>query len=808
MRSQTPSSSSRPSLLLSLLLSALSVSLSLTPKSSLSRGSSLSVEDESHILVSSDGSFTCGFLNVGSNAYSFSIWFSNSADKTVVWTANRERPVNGQGSRVSLQREGNMVLADVDGSTIWNANTSSTDANRAELLNTGNLVLKDPIGNVLWQSFDYPTDTLLPLQPITKSKRLVSARGGGAISSGYFILFFDNDNVLKLMYDGPEISSLYWPNPDYDVFGNGRTNYNGSRYAVLDGMGRFRSSDKFEFYASDYGLGIRRRMTLDYDGNLRLYSLNESTRLWSVSWVALSQQCNVHGLCGRNGICSYTPVRTCSCPPGYEMKDPSDWNQGCRPKFNQSCKPQEVEFVQIPQVDFYGFDLDYAKNISFEACRQKCLDACSCLGFGFRLTGEGVCYPKSAFFNGYRSPAFPGSTYLKVPKNLSSESSMIKESEPFCDPSKSAVMLGSSDMYKGSGKVKYMYLYWFVAVLGVIEALFIVMGWWYLFRGHGTTMSVEDGYLAISNQFRRFTYAELKKATKKFKEELGRGGSGSVYKGVLKDERAVAVKRLGDALEGGEEFWAEVTIIGRIYHMNLVRMWGFCSEGAHRLLVYEFVENRSLDKHLFSNDSSSVLGWEERLKIAIGTAKGLSYLHHECLEWVIHCDIKPENILLGEDFEPKIADFGLAKLSERGGPGSNFSRIRGTMGYMAPEWALNLPITAKVDVYSYGVVLLELVRGIRLSNWVVDGEDGEMELKRFVRLAKEMMEKGKRCWVKDFVDSRLSGEYNWEQAATMVELGINCVDEERSRRPTMDMIVQTLLDCKDGKSSSLLQFSE
>ncbi|KAL2920860.1 putative receptor protein kinase ZmPK1 [Bienertia sinuspersici] len=200
---------------------------------------------------------------------------------------------------------------------------------------------------------------------------------------------------------------------------------------------------------------------------------------------------------------------------------------------------------------------------------------------------------------------------------------------------------------------------------------------------------MEDGYHAISNQFRSFSYNELNNATREFKEVLERGGFGDVYKGILDDDRAVAVKKLGNVVQGEEEFWAEVSTIGKIYHMNLARMWGFCSEKKHRLLVYEYVENGSLDKHLFLPKTR--LGWKDR-----------------------------------------------------GGHGSSeMIRIRGTKGYMAPEWAINLPITAKVDVYSYGVVILELVNGIRLSTWVMDDEQlGSMEvpeLVKFVRLAKRKM---------------------------------------------------------------------
>eukprot|EP00268_Persea_americana_P016587 TRINITY_DN17866_c2_g1_i1.p1 TRINITY_DN17866_c2_g1~~TRINITY_DN17866_c2_g1_i1.p1 ORF type:complete len:916 (+),score=163.98 TRINITY_DN17866_c2_g1_i1:275-2749(+) len=809
MRNPSPSSklATLLLLLLCLLISFLSskavASSSSTRKSSLNRGSSLSVEEDSDPLTSPDTTFSSGFYQVGSNAYCFSIWFTHSANKSVVWMANRDRPVNGRGSRISLDRDGNMVLTDVDGSVVWNSNTSNSRGQSVELSNNGNLVLKDPDGNFLWQSFDFPTDTLLPSQPITKGKKLISASANGVVSSGYYSFYFDNDNVLKMMYDGPEISSLYWPNPDYNVFQNGRSNYNSSRYGVLDEMGLFVASDQFGFNASDLGLGIKRRLTLDYDGNLRLYSLDESTGLWGISWAAMAVECKVHGLCGRNGICVYAPTLKCSCAVGYEMRDPSDLGKGCKLKINLSCDPNQVKFVALQQIDFYGFDSAYRENISLESCRQLCLNDCSCEAFMYRNGGDGACFAKSALFNGYRSVAFPGTMYLKLPKNVNvSGSSMIKESNPICESSKAERLMGSSDMYKTTHDMKYIYFYWFVSAIGVIEVLFVASGWWYLFRSHGVPTSEEEGYRALYNQFRRFTYAELKKATKKFKEELGRGGSGCVYKGVLDDDRVVAVKKLGDAIQGEEEFLAEMSTIGRIYHMKLVRMWGYCSERSHRLLVYEYVENGSLDKHLFSNSSSgnmplTFLGWSDRFKIAVGTAKGLAYLHHECLEWVIHCDVKPENILLDSDFEPKIADFGLAKLSQRGGSGSNFSQIRGTKGYMAPEWASNLPITAKVDVYGYGVVLLEIVSGNRLSSRVVDGDVEEVELQRFVRMAKEKLEGGEETWISDFVDVRLNGQFDCRQAEVMVEIGISCVEEDRNKRPTMDMVVQTLLACDD-----------
>ncbi|KAI3474141.1 hypothetical protein Pfo_028929 [Paulownia fortunei] len=764
----------------------------------LKRGDSISVGKKSEFITSPDNSFTCGFYGLGTNANWFAIWFTNSRDRTLVWMANRDRPVNGEGSKVTIRRDGTMVLTDVDGTVVWQTNTSTTDVAAAELLNTGNLVLKNPQGEILWQSFGFPTDTLLPSQTFTKNTRLTSALGKGNYGSGYFNLYFGSDNVLRLISDSPDTSTTYWPNPDFDIYTNGRTNYNSSRIAVLDDMGRFLSSDQLKFNASDMGYGIKRRLTMDYDGNLRVYSLNNTTGLWAITWQALAQPCNIKGVCGRNAICVYAPEPKCTCPPGFEVSNQSDWNAGCKATFNQTLLySRQVKFLEIPHTDYYGFDLNTTRTVTLETCRDMCLEDFRCQAFSYRLLGQGFCFVKSALLNGYASPDFPASIYIKVPNSVEATKPDISHaSSQTCGSSEAEILVGSPSMYDfNSRRVKWVYIYSFAAALGAIEMMFILLGWWFLFRKHGVPSSVEAGYRMITSQFRRYNYSELKKATNNFKEELGRGGSGAVYKGVLSDDRVVAVKRLGDVFRAQDEYFAEISTLGKINHMNLVRILGFCSERRHRLLVYEYLNNLSLDRHLFG---SSFLGWKQRYAVALGTAKGLAYLHHECLEWVIHCDVKPENILLDSEFQPKIADFGLAKLSQREGPGSEFTRIRGTKGYMAPEWTLNHPITAKVDVFGYGVVILEMVRGIRLCNWVVEDNDKqEAALTSFVRITKEKMKCGSSSWVEGVVDSRLDGKFSRKQAATLIQTGISCVEEDRNKRPTMASVVQTLLECED-----------
>ncbi|XP_006644498.2 putative receptor protein kinase ZmPK1 [Oryza brachyantha] len=762
----------------------------------LGTGSSLSVEDRARpFLVSPDGTFSCGFLQVGDNAFSFSVWYNAAKNGTVVWTANRDAPVNGRGSKVSFGRDGELALADTNGTTVWTGKTSGGKRGlTVSLRDTGNLVIEDPSdGSAVWQSFDWPTDTLLPSQRFNKQTKLVA---------GYYSLYFDNDNVLRMLYDGPEIASIYWPFPGASVFDNGRTNYNSSRIAILDDAGVFQSSDQLKAEATDLGLGIKRRLTIEQDGNVRMYSLNASTGGWAVTWSALKQPCQAHGLCGRNGICEYQPKLRCSCPPGYVMADRRDWRRGCTPTFpvgncshgsSPALAPAGFKFIKLAHTDFYGFDLGYTESITYKQCRDQCLNMCLCTAFSYRLDGRGRCYPKGTLFNGFRSANFAGNIYLKVP--LGFNASAQSAGGLSCGANVTVVPV-SADVYGmaqgNSGQWTYFFV--FAGVLGVLDILFIATGWWFLSSKQSIHGSLEAGYsMVMTSQFRRFTYRELKAATANFKEELGRGGSGVVYRGVLDGGKVVAVKRLAVdvTMHGDEELWAEMTVLGRINHMNLVRIWGFCSERKHKLLVYEYVENQSLDRHLFdaADGKQTTLSWSDRYKIVLGTARGLAYLHHECLEWVIHCDMKPENILLTREFDAKIADFGLAKLSKRdgGGSGVEFTHMRGTSGYMAPEWALNVPINAKVDVYSFGIVLLEIVVGSRVADQRTEAGE-QLQLPQIVQALRHVVDSGD---VMSLVDARLQGQFNPRQAMEMVRISLACL-EERSSRPTMDDIAKSL----------------
>jgi len=438
------------------------------------------------------------------------------------------------------------------------------------------------------------------------------------------------------------------------------------------------------------------------------------------------------------------------------------------------------------------------------------------------------CYLKSVLFNGRTFPGLPGTVYLKVPADFhvpelqvhqwrqSQDGGLaIQEDIARCDDDDGTnpgteVFLNVSTYSSTSdaGKPVWPYLFGFLSALLVVEAIIIGLGCW-LFSRRGLfrpsrVWAIEEGYKLITSNFQRYTYSEIKRATGDFTSVIGSGGSGVVYKGILGDDRVVAVKVLKNVSQSEQEFQSELSVIGRIYHMNLVRMWGCCSQGKHRFLVSEFIENGSLAEMLFHREremasDAAVLGWDQRFRIALGVAKGLAYLHSECLEWIIHCDMKPENILLDKDLEPKITDFGLAKLLNRDGSDADLSRIRGTRGYMAPEWVSSLPITEKVDVYSYGVVLLELVKGVRISEWVIHGVRlADTDTRMVVKAVQEKMAiHGHESCVEDLIDHRLNGEFNRVQAMAMIKVAVSCVEEDRGKRPNMSSVLHAILSVED-----------
>ncbi|KAF8118264.1 hypothetical protein N665_0005s0032 [Sinapis alba] len=723
-------------------------------------------------LVSSGGTFEMGFFAPGTSSnFYIGLWYHQLSQQTVVWVANRDKPVSDKNTSLLTISNGNLVL--LEGETpVWSTGLSSSSALKAVLLDDGNLVLRDQSGSVLWQSFEHPCDTWLPGAKIRfdkrtkKSQRLTSWKNVEDPSPGLFSLELDESTAYKILWNG---STQYWTsgawNPQSRIFElvpEMRLNY-------IYNFSFFSNATESYFTYTVYNHANVSRLTLDLSGQIKQLSWLDNIKLWNLFWSQPRQQCKVYAYCGSFGICNDKSQPFCQCPHGFRPKSQKDWDlqdysAGCVRKTKLQCPRGDVnQFLPLPNVKLPDkSEVLERKNLTI--CRSACLRNCSCEAYA-HVESSNRCL-----------------TWSKDVLNLQQLEQGNSEGNTFY------LRLSASDMPSGSSsgrkRNKAMILGAVLGSLGVIALVLLVVNLTLRYRRRqGMIREKSDGTLAV------FNYRELQNATKNFSEKLGGGGFGSVFKGGLQDSSDIAVKRLEGISQGEKQFRTEVVTIGTIQHMNLVRLRGFCSEGNKKLLVYDYMPNGSLDSHLFTNQSAEektvVLGWKMRYQIALGTARGLAYLHDECRDCIIHCDIKPENILLDSEFGPKVADFGLAKLV-----GRDFSRVlttmRGTRGYLAPEWISGVAITAKADVYSYGMMLFELVSGRRNT------EQSENERVRFFpSLAATVLTKDGDIW--SLLDTRLEGEpVDVEELKRACKVACWCIQDVESHRPAMSQVVQIL----------------
>ncbi|KAL9240874.1 hypothetical protein vseg_015046 [Gypsophila vaccaria] len=315
----------------------------------------------------------------------------------------------------------------------------------------------------------------------------------------------------------------------------------------------------------------------------------------------------------------------------------------------------------------------------------------------------------------------------------------------------------------------------------------------------------EDEILS-SPGLKAFSYNDLKIATKNFRPDslIGEGGFGYVFKGWIDEQTllparpgsgmVVAVKKLKpEGFQGHKEWLTEVNYLGQLHHPNLVKLIGYCIEGENRLLVYEFMPKGSLENHLFRRGPQPVL-WAMRIKVAIGAAKGLAFLH-DADSQVIYRDFKASNILLDSDFNAKLSDFGLAKAGPTGDRTHVSTQVMGTQGYAAPEYVATGRLSAKSDVYSYGVVLLELLSGRRALD-----KSKVLDEQRLVEWAKPYL--GDRRKLFRIMDTKLEGQYPQKAAFTVASLAVQCLHPEPRSRPKMSEILEELEKLQDLKSTS------
>ncbi|CAL5403105.1 unnamed protein product [Camellia sinensis] len=336
-------------------------------------------------------------------------------------------------------------------------------------------------------------------------------------------------------------------------------------------------------------------------------------------------------------------------------------------------------------------------------------------------------------------------------------------------------------------------------VAGVVFAIFLMLGilWWKGCLQHNNTM--EHDLKGLHLHIGSFTLRQIKAATKNFDvaNKVGEGGFGSVYKGLLLDGTVIAVKQLSSkSKQGNREFVNEIGMISALQHPNLVKLYGCCIEGNQLLLVYEYMENNSLARALFGPEEHRLtLDWPTRNRICIGIAKGLAYLHEESRLKIVHRDIKATNVLLDKNLNPKISDFGLAKLDEEENTHIS-TRIAGTYGYMAPEYAMWGYLTDKADVYSFGVVAFEIVFGRSATGSYRRKEDSI----NLLELALDLKEKGN---LMELVDPRLESDFNKEQVMVMLNVALLCTSATAAIRPTMSSVVSMLEGKAEVQSFSI-----
>ena len=626
--------------------------------------------------------------------------------------------------------------------------------------------------DIVWSSFDNPTDTVVPSQNFTVNNVLSSGLYSFSLNkSGNLTLRWNNDVVFWSSGLNASVNANL-SNPQLGLQSIGIL-------SLYDAT--IPSGSVIVAYSSDYAEpgNMLRFLKLDSDGNLRIYSSVRGSGTTTVRWTAVSDQCQVFGYCGNMGICSYNDTSpVCGCPSeNFELVDPNESRKGCKLKTETKDCPGSATMLQMDHTRFLTYPPETVNDVFFvgiSACRGNCLSGGSCVASTTLADGSGQCYIKTSnFVSGYQSPALPSTSYVKV-----------------CGPVVPNPPPPSQEAGK-YGKLKGWVIV--VVILGTFLGLALLEGglWWWCCRKSPNLGGLSTHYALLeyaSGAPVQFSYRELQRATRGFKEKLGAGGFGAVYKGVLTNRTVVAVKQLEGIEQGEKQFRMEVATISSTHHLNLVRLIGFCSEGRHRLLVYEFMKNGSLDSFLFApeDESGKLLSWEHRFIVALGTARGITYLHEECRDCIVHCDIKPENILLDDNYNAKVSDFGLAKLiNPKDHRYRTLTSVRGTRGYLAPEWLANLPITSKSDVYSYGMVLLEIVSGRR--NFEVSAETNG---RKFSVWAYEEFEKGN---IESIVDKKLADTpVDMGQVMRVIKVSFWCIQEQPSQRPMMGKVVQML----------------
>ncbi|KAB2033628.1 hypothetical protein ERO13_D04G028800v2 [Gossypium hirsutum] len=733
-------------------------------------GSSLYTGKQPSSWASPSGNFEFGFYRQG-EGYAAGIWLVGRPENTIVWTAKRDDPPVSSNATLEFTTQGVLLLRTEDGVGNVIANLSGVQlVDSASLLDTGNLVLYEN-RSVVWESFDIPTDTILGGQNLSLYSELISSVSSSNHSTGHYHLLLKSGGLVANLNISSGAAYEYWVFPN--GFSSPVLNLNESGVLALYSSQNF---DQENVLASGSTTGngtmIIYRATLDHDGVFRLYSHQLESNTMSNKWQNLDDECEVPGRCGLNSYCSTSRGNDteCYCYPGFIFIDENAKFLGCSQNFTvDGCETKRDVVIHhnsttLDNVSWAGNLYSVKRNLEKEDCKKACEDDCSC---GGALYSPNHC-------SMYSLPLKYGRKHVNI--TTTAFIKLIPGSTISPPPEKSQILIseGNQSLILTMGLSLGS-----VASLCFVIAICSFLLYRHRVQSYEKLLDSKSSGFAEQFTLRSFTFNELDEATQGFQDELGRGSFGAVYKGTLPgDGKSIAVKRLGMVKEGErDQFRTEMTAIGRNNHRNLVRLLGFCVEGSRKFLVYEYMSNGSLADFLFNRNERPV--WKQRARIALDVAKGILYLHEECEVSIIHCNIKPCNILLDDSLTAKISDFGLAKLLRP----NQRSSTSGAAWYSAPEWQNSAVLSVKVDVYSFGVILLEMI--CCRSNIEVEGRSAdEILLSTFVY----------NCFVGGELNKLVEGEeeVDMKMVERFVKVGLWCIQDDPNLRPLVKNVILML----------------
>ncbi|KAM5585878.1 G-type lectin S-receptor-like serine/threonine-protein kinase RKS1 [Rosa sericea] len=737
------------------------------------------------VLVSNKQIFALGFFSPGNSQHRYAgVWYNKIPEKTIVWVANRDNPVNDSYGVLSINGDGGLVIHGKDPSTpLWSANVTLSSPNNftAKLLDTGNLVLlENGSQRVVWEGFDYPSDTVLPFMKIGLNRRsglekhLTSWKSKDDPGTGSYTWGIDQMGVPQLfLRKGRE--ALWRSGP-----------WTGDRWSGTVGV--YNSSfvnneDEISFVYFVAENSKITRVVIEESGLFEMFAWNDQ---WIKFYYYPTGWCDSYGQCGPNTNCDYKLA--CTCLPGFESKSSRlNLGGGCIRKAEASTCQHGEGFVKVASVKLPDSSTARVNmSTSLEECRQKCLMDCSCTSYTSAddrgggigcLTWHGDLMDTMTFFDVGQD------LYVRV--DATSLAQYAKSGGSLSKKARLAISLGSVTVF-----ILLLALYWLVRMKMKGKrrqnkySFELTAGSTYFEEATGG-LALDDS--KINSELLLFHLNTVATATNNFSIEnkLGEGGFGSVYKGILYDGKEIAVKRLSKfSGQGVEEFKNEVLLIAKLQHRNLVKILGCCFEDEEKILIYEYLPNKSLDSFIFNETRRALLSWTRRFEIILGIARGLLYLHEDSRLRIIHRDLKASNVLLDNSLNPKIADFGMARIFRGEQTQANTNRVVGTYGYMSPEYAMEGLFSIKSDVYSFGVLLLEIITGKKNA--------GSYENYPYSNLIGHVWELWKEGRAVEIIDSSIGESYLVSEIIRCIQIALLCVQEFATDRPTMSAVVSML----------------